>query len=447
MPYVTPKMVQFMKEKGLTSSADSSENVSRSSDIVSTDSADGEKKRKVRELPSSVDPPDEDDSSDSDLTSKKPPQPGVLPPSWVYRHKSQTSNKPSSKENCSRTRTKSSINSNGRKLSYLKPLVVPGMNVRYNEMPFDEKRVKYIQTLLKSNVRQLYDIPPTLKVEENKDIFEGYFINEKKALPFKYHSAKFICEAQNYEYKDFLFVYKEYDSSWLPKHETYFKVLRWLAKKHPAIIHTWHVFQKGNNGKIQVFQELAPYGTLHYYISKRGTLDEDRCQMAARQLRHAMDYLGDMGLCHRTISPVHVLVIHATENFMVKLSGFRQACIYYNIRKDDIIYQPCFSYRKRSTVPDYYAPEMYGNIANEHYDPTAADVWSLGATLYYSSCKKYPYDTTKNNPKIENEIQRNVLNLKMSRNAQSAIGHMLTIYAASRISVEKLRDHPWIKEK
>ena len=167
-------------------------------------------------------------------------------------------------------------------------------------------------------------------------------------------------------------------------------MLRHLGKKHPNIIQTWDVIAK--DGSVYVFQELAPYGNMDDYMSKKGALTEAQTQDVAKQVRLAMDFLGDMGVVHRSICPRHVLLLH--KDMRVKLTGFRSALVYYNTEKDDLNYQPCIALSKRGKGEDYQAPEVYGSDKKEKFDPVAADVFSAGATLYHLLTAKYPYDSS-----------------------------------------------------
>lgn len=101
-------------------------------------------------------------------------------------------------------------------------------------------------------------------------------------------------------------------------------------------------------------------------------MPEKEVQLVACQMRMGMDFLGDMGLAHRSITPYHILVMH--KNMRIKLTGFRKAIIYYNDKKSDLNYQPCRPLEKKKTAGnDYHAPESYGDHKKEFFDPVAAD--------------------------------------------------------------------------
>ncbi|XP_017490615.1 PREDICTED: aurora kinase B-B-like [Rhagoletis zephyria] len=472
-------MVKYMKEKGLTSSTgsdsggggggSSSASSSSANDVVSSVE---DKKKKVRELPSSVDPADDDDVSPKSSSSgdsktkaaKKKSSSSSKKKSKGKRSKSKSSTGKGRKKSLVKSSTgavnkKSPLSAKSKSSSKgkfkmvantemaLKPLQVKGVN--YGEMTFDEKKVQFMQTLLKANVSKLKSLPATEPSEEGKKAFSMYNLDEKKPLETgKPHSAKalYTCTHKSFS-PDIQVVAKVYDAAtYDPKSSLFLKVLRHLGKLHPNVIQTWDVINKGDS--VYVFQELAPYGNLADYVKKKGPLGEKECQLVACQLRTGMDFLGDMGISHRDISPRHLLLVH--KDMRVKLTGFRSAVIYYNEKSDEINFQPCLPVKKKGKegAEDYHAPESYGNSKKEQFDPVAADVFSAGATLYHLLTGKFPFDASKSNPKVENEIQGNVRALKkVSDNGKSALGYMLTTFSDKRFTVERLKEHPWFHEK
>lgn len=167
-------------------------------------------------------------------------------------------------------------------------------------MSFDQKRVQFIQTLLKSNVSKLKEISASDPYEEAKKEFNMYSIEKKKPLERKPHSAKALYECTHKSFPaDCLVVCKVYDTkSTDPTSSLFLKVLRHLGKKHPNITQTWDVIVKDSS--VYVFQELAPYGNMSDFMAKKGALkEEEQAQEVAKQIRTGMDFLGDMGISHR----------------------------------------------------------------------------------------------------------------------------------------------------
>lgn len=348
---------------------------------------------------------------------------------------------------------------------------------RSSKVDFDKGKLKFIQMLISSNVQQFNKTTPASENGEKE--LKAYSFDETK--PFgsgkvKPHSCTSMHEAINKEGdKENRILVKIYASASsnnqqqsLPP-ENYFKMLRHFGRKHPFIVTTYEVFSIPNKynklkATFYVFQEMAPGRNALVYTKEHGPLTEIAVASVARQLRQAMDFIGDMGVCHRAISPWHLLIFNSTETtFSIKLTGFRSAIIYYDDKENDIHYQACVPLPAKRGVntnpgklPEFQAPETYGDPATEEFDPICADVWSFSATLYYLLCCKYPYhffvgteQKKKMSPTtfncLEDEIQQNVLKLKkVSSAGQSLLRHGLTTVSVARTTIDRLKDHPFI---
>ena len=77
----------------------------------------------------------------------------------------------------------------------------------------------------------------------------------------------------------------------------YLKILKHIGKKHPYIVQTWDIFKTEKN-LIMVFQEYANRNDLQQYLERSDSPGEKQICEWARELYQAMDYLGDMGVCH-----------------------------------------------------------------------------------------------------------------------------------------------------
>lgn len=77
-------------------------------------------------------------------------------------------------------------------------------------MSFDQKRVQFIQTLLKSNVRKLKELSASEPFEGAKKQFGNYTIDEKKPLERKAHSAKALYECNHKSFPKVILLYMIY---------------------------------------------------------------------------------------------------------------------------------------------------------------------------------------------------------------------------------------------
>lgn len=110
------------------------------------------------------------------------------------------------------------------------------------------------------------------------------------------------------------------------------------------------------------------------YITQNNVyVPEQLMAMWAQQIYSGMDFLGNAGIAHRAINPKHILMTPApaeedANRPLVKLSSFRDAIVYYDPTTGQIRNQPCRSVEKRK-VANYQAPEVFGNVKTEEYDP------------------------------------------------------------------------------
>lgn len=181
-----------------------------------------------------------------------------------------------------------------------------------------------------------------------------------------------------------------------PQTSVYLKIVRYLAYKHPYIVHTFELFD--NQTSVYVFQEWATGGSVADYVaSATEPLAEEKAVVWARQLERALDYLGDMAIAHRDLAPKHLLLqvspdtSSQTSVLNIKLSGFKKAVIYWNSQQSDINYLPCVKLPETSEALNFQPPEVFGDPATEQYDPILADAFSYGAVVYFMLTKAVPF--------------------------------------------------------
>ena len=255
-----------------------------------------------------------------------------------------------------------------------------------------EKTILYRSSLIKSQVDQINSSEPFIDCKDAKD-FDKYNMTISLAYP-RAHSCNSIWKTSHSDYPNYLLITKLYRCpNRQPNEESvlYFKVLRHLARKHPSIIQTWDVSYSDNI--VLVIQEYAPGGTMKEYIRNHGSMAENSVRHLAKQIYLGMDFLGDVGLTHRSLKPAHVLICDYKE-MRVKITGFRSTFIYYYQNGDYIRINMVRCWKSKPVKPDFQAPETYELGSRKDYDPISADVWSFGAILYNFLSRKYPYDFT-----------------------------------------------------
>nr|XP_027197357.1 aurora kinase-like [Dermatophagoides pteronyssinus] len=442
MPYVTRDMANYAKEKGIHSDMENDDmtNVDATSCMSESDA------RKLREQPFSVAPTSENEGQSSSAVASSQTSCDQKP-----RQKSRSQQRSNAGSSASRassmtgrrkSSTKSVAGSSGVKLS-----------TRYEspnkDLSFNEKMIRYTFGLLRSNIIKLYEMEGSANVDRSKE-FKGYKIDYNIVLVTKQKDSDRIVKTthKNEEFREFPLCCKVYDLSRRPMDpikSDYLKILRSLARKHPSIIQTWGIFYDSKQQQILIIQEYLCHGSMETYLKVKNypCFDEKKASEIAQQLAMALDFLGDMGISHRSLSPRYIMIAHR-EPVRVKLAGFRSAMIYWDIRRENVNLVPCVALADRPPEPEFQAPEVYGDAMTEAFDPVHADIWSFGASIYYILTKKYPYDFSRENPRIEEEIQTNVRQTKTSSQCQNFLSRILCSNADQRIKFDKITGHPWI---
>ncbi|PLB51822.1 kinase-like protein [Aspergillus steynii IBT 23096] len=204
---------------------------------------------------------------------------------------------------------------------------------------------------------------------------------------------------------------------------------------HNNLVSLIEVLDDPTEDSLYMVMEMCKKGVvMKVGLEERADPYEDAlCRCWFRDLILGIEYLHAQGIVHRDIKPDNCLV---TSDDVLKIVDFGVSEMF---EKDSDMFTA-----KSAGSPAFLPPELcvvkHGDVSGK-----AADIWSMGVTLYCLRYGKLPfekqsifelYDAIKNDPIVcEGEIDDNFKDL-MSR--------ILEKDPTKRITMDELRSHPWV---
>lgn len=144
---------------------------------------------------------------------------------------------------------------------------------------------------------------------------------------------------------------------------------------HPGIIRMHYCFQDQIN--LFFVLDLAPNGDLKETVLKNGPLSLECARFYTAQMVDAILFMHEAGVAHRDIKPENCLL---DESMRIKIADFGSAYV-----------NPDLKTARTSTFVGtamFIAPEV---LSRSKCDPKGADIWAIGACLYFYLFGKYPF--------------------------------------------------------
>ena len=165
--------------------------------------------------------------------------------------------------------------------------------------------------------------------------------------------------------------------------EKFEQELRILEKVfHPNICQVYEILYYQEI--IIVVMEYCPNGDLFDYILTVGQLQEAEVIRISRALFDAISYLHSRHIVHRDIKPENIVF---SQNMTPKLIDFG---ISHEVYSDNLL-------KTKSGTYLYSPPEA---LLDKEYDPYAADIWSLGITIFTMQFGCFPWPATSDEAEI-----------------------------------------------
>ncbi len=207
---------------------------------------------------------------------------------------------------------------------------------------------------------------------------------------------------------------------------------------HPNLVRLYEVIRSVSSGKVLMVMEYCEAGPLIDQQGKFSHCQDDMPEIIVqhffRQITSAVEYLHSRGVVHGDIKPENMLL---SGDGSLKISDFGQSQMMSNGES---------KLTKTLGTPAFLAPEI---CAGDEYDGFAADIWALGATLYFFIFGKVPFVGQNIIELYDNIAEKDVIfpdNIALSINLQDLFLRLLNKNPKHRITIEELVVHPWVCE-
>ncbi|XP_066308206.1 CBL-interacting protein kinase 5 [Miscanthus floridulus] len=201
--------------------------------------------------------------------------------------------------------------------------------------------------------------------------------------------------------------------------------------RHPNVVQLHEVM--ASKSKIYFAMEYVRGGELFARVA-RGRLKEDVARRYFHQLIGAVDFCHSRGVYHRDLKPENLLV---DEHGNLKVSDFGLSALRECQKQDGLLHTTC-------GTPAYVAPEI---INKKGYDGAKADIWSCGVILFVLLAGYLPFHDA-NLMEMYRRISRGDVKYPQwfSSDLRRFISKLLDPNPNTRITIEKLVEHPWFKK-
>jgi 5'-AMP-activated protein kinase catalytic alpha subunit len=206
---------------------------------------------------------------------------------------------------------------------------------------------------------------------------------------------------------------------------------------HKHVIEIKDVLATAKN--IFIVLELVTGGEIFDKIVESKRFNEEKARFYFKQLVDGMECCHSQGVVHRDLKPENLLL--DSEGNM-KITDFGMANLYMGDanasaeQRTELLHTTC-------GTPNYVAPEV---LTSQGYDGQKADIWSMGVILYVFLAGYLPFEegTTA---ALFRKIQAADFQYPsfFTNGARSLISSILVVDPANRLTLAKIKDHPWMK--
>ncbi|RWS26654.1 putative serine/threonine kinase-like protein [Leptotrombidium deliense] len=219
-----------------------------------------------------------------------------------------------------------------------------------------------------------------------------------------------------------------------------------LSFKHPKLNSIIKAFTVANTSKIYFITIFAPKRSVQYIVdSTKRPIQTELAKMWTRDIAEAVAYLHSNGIAHRKINPRKVLVKDMSTNAKLAVpEGFVDL---FNPQEPNT---PAFKKAHKAIESPYSA---YEALFGGSYDASCADIWSIGAVLYFMLTKKAPFVYTRKQDKMKEEINKQRWQFagtsdkgpKLDKDAKGFLAEIFQMEPSQRPTAVELVTRPYLQ--
>jgi len=320
----------------------------------------------------------------------------------------------------------------------LKFVIVEGILIHFLKLHLKQYLKKKFPSLiiLKKMIDNQFKISSVIGQGGSAKVFLGQDVSENK------YAIKVIANKQNFS---------KNAAKAVLNHE--FDILQQVSD-HPNIIKP--LFEP-TEGSVRVGNkteginynvlEFAENGAISEFVRKCGHFEEELVPLFMAQICHAVNHIHSKGVAHLDLKLENILL---DSMFNIKVCDFGSAL---NVADQ----KGSVSKQRGTTV--YMAPEVASFKSGDSYNGFAADVYSLGVSLFLMLVGEFPtsvigqgsvdtIDTECKEQELEYQLESSVTQQRrdlLSEGAKDLINQMTQADFTKRPSLEQVLAHPWIQ--
>eukprot|EP01138_Halocafeteria_seosinensis_P009829 gb/GECG01010040.1/.p1 GENE.gb/GECG01010040.1/~~gb/GECG01010040.1/.p1 ORF type:complete len:1693 (+),score=310.03 gb/GECG01010040.1/:1-5079(+) len=215
--------------------------------------------------------------------------------------------------------------------------------------------------------------------------------------------------------------------------------------RHPNVVAMLEVINDQSGNKLYMIQELVDGGPIMDEEST-SSLPEEEARKYFRQILRGLEYMHFQRVVHRDIKPENILV---SKDDTAKLADFGVSTVipFTEDELNGIQMGEWEDYDDTLTevqgTPAFMAPELFAEVPR--YGGRAADIWSLGASLYLMVVGRPPFNASNQILLAEKLLSDESPTFPngMSPHLRNLLQQMLSKNASQRISLPNIMKHEW----